>query len=256
MESAELLIDSPMAQRGKRMMGALLETAPKGSVRTRDYIGQHRLLVMYGVGLKQRMVAREKHLQAGGHVVMWDLGYWDRDESMRLAIDSFHPTAEQLAMSPASGHRMALREDADPAGPIMLVGLGVKSGKMLGIEPMVWEREALRRIQQIYPGRKVWWRPKAQDDGDLPGTERRYGMSIEAALKGCSLVVCRHSNVAVDACIAGVPVQCAGGAALALYAFNSAPTRNERADFLLKLAFWQWKPSEAVQAWDWIKRVT
>ena len=36
--------------------------------------------------------------------------------------------------------------------------------------------------------------------------------TIADVLNGCSVVVCRHSNVAVDACIAGVPVECEGGA--------------------------------------------
>ena len=93
-------------------------------------------------------------------------------------------------------------------------------------------------------GRAAVLRPKKVRHATLP--------PIEEALKGKSLVVCRHSNVAIDACIAGVPVRCEDGAAFALYRDFERPTRDERLGFLRSLAWWNWKPSEAGEAWKYL----
>lgn len=257
-DGIEILIDAPMAKRGRAMLEALAAAAPAGAVVTRAYTGQHPLLVMYGAGLASRAQARRQHLKAGGRVAMWDLGYWAREDAMRLSVDSMHPTAAQLALAPAGQWRqpMHLRNDADPAGPVLLIGLGPKSGALYGLKNMEWELAAQRRIQAQHPGREIYWRPKGKHATPLAGATLRHGMPIEQALAGCSLVVCRHSNVAVDACIAGVPVECEDGAARALYAAGPTPAPAERAEFLRQLGFWNWRPAEAVQAWEWIRKVT
>ena len=72
-------------------------------------------------------------------------------------------------------------------------------------------------------------------------------------MRGARLVVCRHSNVAVDAVIAGVPVECEDGAA---YWLRDKPyTPEVRRDFLDRLAWWQWKPEECMKAWEFIRRM-
>ena len=256
-EAAEILLDEPMARRGIRMLKALAAHAPAGSKVTTHYEGRHRLLIMYGVGLPRRFIDMRRHVEIGGHVACWDMGYWDRDESMRMSIDSMHPTAAQLALAPAGECRrlFELREDADPNGPILLCGLGKKSAHMYGLQPLQWERKALRALRDTYPNRVIRWRPKGQQYSLLPSTVMWQHGTIEEAMRGCSLVVCRHSNVAIDACIAGVPVQCVDGAALALYSQTQTPTREQRAEFLRQVGFWNWSPAEAPQAWDWMKRV-
>lgn len=254
---AEILIDLPMVRRGQRMQQAMADTAPFGSRITNHYGGQHQVLVLYGAGLLQRTAAIRRHKQVGGTVVVWDLGYWDRQDSMRLAINSLHPTAEQLACAPA-GQRRAyqLRQDADPAGPVLLIGLGNKSAALYGLDWMQWERAALAKVKKAYPGRPVLWRPKGKRAHALAGTTLAHGMPIEEAMRGCSLLVCRHSNAAVDACVAGVPVWCQDGAAFALYAGNPETTAEQRAEFLRRLGWWNWAPGEAAQAWGWINEVT
>ena len=78
---------------------------------------------------------------------------------------------------------------------------------------------------------------------------------IADLLKGASLVVCRHSNVAVDACIAGVPVICDDGAAFSLYRSNTSPTPEQRMDFLQRLSWWEWDRTEAGAAWEFIQEM-
>lgn len=188
---------------------------------------------------------------------MWDLGYWDRDESMRVSIDSIHPSEAQLAMAPEGARRdFILREESEPDGPILLIGIGRKSDTMLGLRPLEWEQRKRSELKARFPGRRIFWRPKGKFFVELSGTKAAYGMPIEAAMSGCSLVVCRHSNVAIDACIAGVPVECEDGAAHALYRHGSNPSRQERAEFLRRLSWWNWRPSEAAETWNWIHRMT
>ena len=254
--SAEILIDATVAMRGQRLLKAMVAAAPGGSEARETYTGQHRILMVWGGGRPDRVELLKKHRANGGITVAWDLAYWDRDGSARLGINSLHPTAEQLAMAPEGSRReFVLREDANPAGPVLLIGLGPKSAKMLGVAPMWWERKRLKEINERFPGRLVWWRPKGARFTSLADTIPHHGQPIEDALRGASLVVCRHSNVGVDACVAGVPVQCDDGAALALYRGNPNPTREQRAEFLRRLTWWEWRPSEAIDAWAWIKRV-
>lgn len=246
-----------MSLKAERFMRAMASSAPAGSVTTNSYRGQHRILMLYGPGAERKLPVVKRHLARGGRVAMWDLGYWDRPGSMRLSIDALHPTAEQLAGTPPVGRReFVLREDADANGPILLVGLGQKSLYAYSIAgPMVWERSKLADLKRRFPRRAVAWRPKGARAHLLSGLEMRHGMPIEEAMRGCSLVVCRHSNVAVDACIAGIPVECEGGAAHALYRNGSAPTVEQRALFLRRLSWWQWSASEADDAWQWIADV-
>lgn len=257
-DAAEILIDGPMSARGLRMLQAMAASAPPGSAVTASYAGQHRLLMLYGPGDPARQEVMRTHLQRGGRVLSWDLGYWGRDTSLRLALDGLHPRPAHLAMAPAEGQRRAhqLRSDAVADGPVLLVGLGAKASALHGLRSLQWERAALERIRAELPGRQVLWRPKGRKVVPLAGLPLRHGMPIEEALQGCSLVWCRHSNVAVDACIAGVPVHCEDGAGLALYAGNRAPGPAERAEFLRRLGWWNWAPDEAPSAWEWITRIT
>lgn len=257
---AEVLIDPPMSSRGEKMLRGLVKCMPPGSIATSEYRGTHRVLVIYGPGAPRRLEITARHRAAGGRVAMWDLGYWDRDRSMRLSIDAMHPTAADLDLAPPNTHRrpFKLREDANPDGPILLVGLGRKSCVAYGYSPMQWERRALESIRERFPNRPVYWRPKGKETTPLPRTQimPMALLTIEQVLRGCSLVVCRHSNVAVDACVAGVPVECEDGAAVALYAGNPNPTAEQRAEFLRKLAWWNWGFAETASAWRWIMHVT
>jgi hypothetical protein len=126
----------------------------------------------------------------------------------------------------------------------------MKSGRLYGLNTMQWELAQMPRLKSM--GREILWRPKGKQTPILSGATLKHGMPIEEALKGCSLVVCRHSNVAVDACIAGIPVECEDGAAWTLYRHGTTPTREQRAEFLRRLGWWNWRPSEAAQAWNWI----
>lgn len=241
------------------MLSALVRAARAAGdtvVETSAYQGKSDWLVLFGVGVPVHDHARRVHVKRGGHALLWDLGYFGRKKAtgfLRASIDRDHPQAllDRTPPDPMrwERHGIALREDADAAGPILLVGLGRKSRQYL--HEADWERSTLRTLMQRFPGRAVLHRPKPNHEGPLLPCERDATTPIEELLRRCSLVVCRHSNVAVDAAIAGVPFEAEDGAATWLAQRPFTP--EHRLDFLRRLAWWQWRSDEAPEAWAFVK---
>jgi len=257
----EVLLQPRTALRGEKMLSSMVEASARAGVEcivsTGEWRGLAPLLMTYGLGHLQRRPWQEAHKRGGGRLIGWDLGYWNRDVplafSMRLTIDDDHPH-RLVRDEPADRWEAAgivLREDANADGPVVLVGLGKKQRALMGSRTQEWERRQAAALRRRFPDREVVYRPKRGGD-ELPGFRTMQG-EIEQVLRGASLVVCHHSNVAVDACIAGVPVECEDGIALALYRGNPAPSREERLRFLRSVAWWQWTPLEAARAWEFIK---
>jgi hypothetical protein len=148
---------------------------------------------------------------------------------------------------------IGLREDAAPNGTIVLVGLGRKSRAYLGPAVAQWEQRKLLELRCRFPRREIIHRPKRGSRSPVLDCRTDDASPIEELLRGASLVVCRHSNVAVDAAIAGVPFECEDGAArwLARREF----TRANRLEFLRRLAWFQWKPDEAGEAWAFASKL-
>jgi len=233
--------------------------------RTNKYVGQSDWLGIWGPGHVERGAARVAQLENGKKVACWDIGYVHSHEKenpyMRVSVNHLHPRGYLLERTPSvptrwNAHNIELREDADPAGHVVVIGLGVKSRESLNIHN--WELKHLRDTQLRFPDRRVLYRPKPQLKRDPHILwEPRDGFSpIEDVLRGASLVICRHSNVAVDACIAGIPVECEDGAAHWLYSRYPNPTKEQRLDFLCRLAHWQWTCLEMQQAWRFLQKVS
>jgi hypothetical protein len=226
---------------------------------TSRFENRSRWLVLFGVGALANNVARVEQVHGGGRAMLWDLGYWgNRHVELRLSIDSDHPQ-QWLDRTPADASRwerrgIALRYEFDPTGPILLIGLGRKS--RLYLNAPNWELEQLNALRQEFPGRRIIYRPKPDNGrGMYPRLDCHEDVTtpIDRLLKGASLIVCRHSNVGVDAAIAGVPVRTENGAAAWLKDKPFTPA--VRLDFLRRLAWWQWHPSEARDAWNFARRI-
>jgi hypothetical protein len=238
------------------------EKAPIRTVLRLEYEGDCEWLMTYGIGDHERGGWFRDHVMSGRHAITWDLPYWDRknrpDRPMRLSIDAMHPQKWIDDRPPSRWDRqgIALREDYDPDGPIILVGLGAKQNTALRQECLTWEKKRLPQIREVYPNARIVYRPKRLEDPSMPDLDRNDETPIDKVLRGASLVVCRHSNVAIDACIAGVPVVCDDGAASALYGGDLRqpvyPSHEERLRFLRNLAWYQWQPSEAKECWAFL----
>lgn len=226
-----------------------------GGVINNVYRGRFDWLILYGYGAPERNEARNKHVKSGRHVLLWDQGYFDRKHSLRCSIDQDHPQAwlDKTNPDPSRMNGIKLREDADPNGHIILVGLGIKTKVYLPHEKN-WEQRSLDELRLRFPEREIIYRPKPGSPAVKLDCKIDAVSSIEQLLKGASLAYCRHSNVAIDAAIAGVPFECIDGAAMWL---QSKPfTPENRLDFLRRVTWWNWRADEAAKAWQFIQGVT
>lgn len=257
-KSTEILIPESLSRTGLAMLTALSKVVP-ASVVTHKYEGNCDNLMLYGVGAEEMSKAHKKHLSKG-HVVLWDQGYFGRKKIvgyLRASIDHWHPQAFIGRTTPNPDrwrhHGISLRNDYAKNGPIILVGIPPKSRVYLGAAFKTWEQEKYKDLCERYPTRKIIYRPKPKRifaplpilvDSTTP---------IEQLIAQSSLVVVRHSNVAIDAIIAGIPIECEDGAAM--WIKDKVMTDLNRLDFLYRLAYWQWHPGEAKEAWDFLSNI-
>ena len=226
-------------------------------------------LCLWGVGHKDRDAARVKQISAGWRTACWDLGYIKagkipRESYLRVSVDYNHPW-RMFDQTPTDLSRLLclgvlLREDFDQGGPVILIGIGPKSRSHLGLNDR--ESKKLIELKDRFPNRQILYRPKPFFKRGKYINRDKHIMwpltgegPIEEVLYGASLVVCRHSNVAVDACVAGVPVECEDGAAFWLYRNGTSPNVKQRIDFLGRLAWWQYRTDEQVGAWKFLQTV-
>lgn len=220
-------------------------------------------IVLYGLGAPERIGYADC-----GRLIAFDAGYWNRKlsperRSYRVSVNGFHSPAAVSAVPCAGAERLAQSaigcgpDQPDAGDPILLVGNGPKS---VATFAGGWTAAKSRELRQTFPARKILYRPKPKRPIE-PGIDHDgiANGAIEDVLKRVSLVVCRHSNVAVDACRAGVPVVCDDGAAAAIYPnslrnWEQQPSHAVRIDFLQRLAWWQWSPIECRDGgfWPWM----
>lgn len=237
-----------MSVKARSILRAMSEAAASKGVKvhqSQEYTGRYPLYMTWGLGHPVRREWTTRHVKDGGRVIAWDLGYWDRRHKYRLTIDADHPWRLVRDMPDTRSSGIALRNEYDPKGHIVIIGMGPKSIQVYD-GAAGWEQQAIQSAAAAYPGRKIVVRPKYQSK------------PIEDVIRGASLVVCRHSNVAIDACIAGIPVVCDDGIAKALYGSDISrpvmPTESERRQFIANVGWWQWSPDEAGNAWEFISR--
>jgi hypothetical protein len=260
MASVELLSAARPTCTARRLLkrfACAAQAAGDSVVETSRYRGGCDWLVLFGIGDQRHDAARRQQIARGGRVLHWDLGYTGLRKGeghLRMCIDSDHPQAwlERTALDPSrwDGLGIELRQDAAEGGPVILVGLGKKSRSYLNAAH--WEARKLKALQKRFPGRRIVFRPKGEEKLQLP-CESDSRELIADVLRGASLVVCRHSNVAVDATIAGVPFEAEDGAAMWLQAREFTPAN--RLEFLQRLAWWQWRADESAEAWSFAKRM-
>jgi hypothetical protein len=267
----EILVGS-MSYRGRLMMTALLSSGKAAGVlatRTETYKGFEPVLITYGLGDPSRFDAFKRHRAKCGRTVICDMGYWARksgrnsDCLQRFAIDAMHCDATVFD-APADGSRLqkygaGAKDFYNPNGPIVLIGQGPKGCTNSGHKLGEWEALALQVIRRRWPDQRVWYRPKVKANGypNVPGVDHvTADGTIQSVIHGASLVVCQHSNAAIDAIVAGIPVLAEAGAAVAVTGAGlEAEPRiipiSERQRFLEALAWWQWTPDEATDGLVW-----
>lgn len=204
---------------------------------------------------------RHAQLEKFPRFVYADLGYWHRDTHYRLAVNGWGPERYVRADLPAS-RLAALGLKVKPwrhgGTEIIVAGSTAKAAAEHGFAYMEWERRVVARLKDC--GRPVVYRPKPNDRHAMPIPGAGYDTRpISEALDNAFAWVTHHSNSAVDALLAGVPVHCEIGAAAALsvpLGQIAAPVLPEgRAQFLADVAWLQWSLDEmrSGEAWTHLK---
>lgn len=225
------------------------------------------VLMLYGLGGRDRLPFAQRHLKGGGRTACWDAGYWERkveDRKFRIAFDGFH-CPQMIMRGPDPGPErwnsaaLGIRDKWEARGPVVLVGNGHKA---VAVGADGWTAAKSREVRRAFRLHALHYRPKRgfREPGVVRDRVVDEG-SIESVIAGASLVVCRHSNVAIDACRLGVPVVCEDGAAASIYPSklsdaDKQPSLETRMEFLRRLAWWQWCTEEAIRGdpWPWILR--
>lgn len=208
--------------------------------------------VAFSYGWKHR--ARFKHYPA---FVYADLGYWQRDSYYRLSVGGWGPEGYVCAGLPRSRFT-ALGLEIKPwnsGTEVIVAGSTQKAATDHGMAYMEWERRAIKRL--ISYGLNPIYRPKPNDPNARPIESAGYDhRPISEALRNARVWVTHHSNSAVDALLAGVPVHCEIGAAAALsMTFDqipNAPRREGREAFLADVAWLQWTLDEMRTGEPWM----
>lgn len=208
----------------------------------------------------------EAYRQAGGAFVYLDLGWWDRKPALR-PLDGYHKVV--VNGREPSGFRRGRPADRFAVfgrgvapwrrrgAHILIAGMSGKSAWTRGLKPQEWEArtvEALRRITD----RPIVYRPKPSwpDATPIEGTEfSGPNTTVEQALRNCWAVVTLHSNVAVDALLAGVPVVVSEGVCTgfsgSLDTIERALTPDGREQLMADIAYCQWSVAEMVDGTCW-----
>lgn len=264
--TAELLRFEPESGRTAAFFAALAQAAPRAGVQlttTTRYAGRAPWLLLWGPGAPDRRDPMREQLAAGGHVAAFDLAYWDRARKLRVSIDGAHP--QRWVMRRDWPPRRARLDRVlptgpsvwNPTGPVIVAGIGEKATVQYGPAVHAWELEMIG--QAAARGVPLRYRPKKL--GPVPAGVRPAGAGpIEQVVRGASLVITWHSNVAVDAIRLGLPVVCRDGAAAAVCpsVWVEAPqplAQVVRDRFLANLAWFQWSQIEAAACWNFLLEV-
>lgn len=232
----------------------------------------HDVAVFYGYTVKLRKIM-DDYVAAGRKVVFIDLGYWGR-EGMRgyhkIVVNARHPTAYFQSRRHDAIRRKTFNIELKPwrqsGSHILLAGMGEKAAEAEGKQAEAWEREALKWMAR-YTDRTIIYRPKPswKRSREIPGTKFSWGgpprpgyrtEQLHEVLANCHAVVTHHSNVAVDAIVAGVPALCWKGVALSMSSQDfrniEAPLMPEgREDWLNAIAWCQWNIDEMTRGQPW-----
>lgn len=240
---------------GAKALGLPHDLLSSRSYRNRP---EHDVAIFYGLANGLRVVFDQ--YKAFRKAVYIDLGYWKRhkrsrwDGNHKLALNSRHATAYfQARPKPsdrfeASG--LTVRPWRDGGNHILVAGMSAKAAACERLGAEVWERRTVAELRKITK-RPIIYRPKPNWDGarPIPGSTFGKGQSLEEALHDCHAVVTHHSNVAVDALLAGIPCICPEGVASALSGhaltqIESPPMPDGREQWAYDLAYTQYSVDE------------
>jgi hypothetical protein len=221
-----------------------------------------KVAVFYGLALGLARIKAD-YERTGRTAVYCDLGYWTRRISTRhdgyhkLAVNDRHPTSYLMRVPHTPErflrHRVPIRPWREEGRHILVAGMSAKAAIAEQLRPNQWEQQTIARLRQLTK-RPIIYRPKPNWQGasKIDGSIFSRDMPLEEALRDCHAVVTHHSNVGVDALLAGVPIFSEKGAASllganALASIEKPLMPDGREQWAANLAYTQWSVAEMRQ---------
>lgn len=201
---------------------------------------------------------RPEELRAYPRFVWADHGYWKRGEYVRLTVGGWSPDKYVQAGLPSDRFDslgLKISPWRTTGNEIVVAGSTSKAAADNGMAYMEWEQRAVQALKDC--GRPVVYRPKPKDAMATAIAGVGYDQRpIEEALGRAWGWVTHHSNSAVDALLAGIPVHCEIGAAAVMSVPISEianPVLPEgREQFLKDVAWLQWTMNEIKSGDAWM----
>lgn len=218
--------------------------------------------IFYGLALGLGRILQD-YRRSGRAAVYCDLGYWTRrirsrhDGYHKLAVNDRHPTDYFMHKDhPADRferHGVPILPYRPMGRHILVAGMSAKAALAEQLQPSAWEERTIARLRTLTK-RPIIYRPKPNWKGarTIAGATMDAETPLRDALRNCHAVVTHHSNVAIDALLAGVPVFCEKGAA-SLLSSGDLSTINRprlipgRGQWAANLAWCQWSVDEMTQ---------
>lgn len=231
------------------------------------------VVAFYGLNGRLRQLFRDYQSRSIPFVYV-DLGYWCRrlagrfDGYHKVVVSGRHPTRYFQSVRHDDARRLHLERrniDLTPrpwhkGDAVLVAGMGDKAATYEGYAPGQWEEATIARLRTI-TDRPVVYRPKPSWATARPIEGSIYSPRdepLDAVLARCHIVVTHHSNVAVDAILAGVPVYAEDGVArpmgiadLIAVGHPCYPTDHERRQFVDDLTYTQWSVAEIADGLAW-----
>lgn len=195
--------------------------------------------------------------------IYFDLPYWDHAEQFKVSINDRHPTAYLMDRVMPADRWDKLGIKLAPwkinGKHILVAGMSGKAAWSWGMKDEEYERNIIPKIAAISQ-RPIIYRPKPSWPGStpIPGSTYDKVTPITKLLADAHIVVTHHSNVGVDALVAGVPVIARRGAATHLGLPDTELERIEtplrpagREQFVANLAYCQWTMKELSNGVCW-----
>lgn len=190
-----------------------------------------------------------------------DGAFWSRSREVKLAMGGRWSlvSGREYDARRLSAHRVQIAPTRLPGRRVLVCGMSAKAAISWGLKPEQWERWAVGVL--LAAGAEVAYRPKPRwsEAREISGAKFEDGsrVSIGQSLGQVDAVATHHSNAAIDAVAAGLPVYVEVGAGKAM----SYPRLEElpglpgldletRTRFLREIAWHQWSLEElAAGAW-------
>jgi hypothetical protein len=202
-----------------------------------------------------------------GKAIYIDLGYWGRrlsgrfDGYHKISINNRHAT-DYFQQRDYSSNRfdefnIPIKPWRRYGNSIVIAGMSAKACWAEGLAPEQWERATVAELIKT-TRRKIVYRPKPSWPGakPIPGTIMQKSIDIAPCLQRCHAVVTHHSNLAIDAILAGVPAFCVEGLASAMSLSDLSQIENpimpdNRHQWASNIAWTQFTPTEIHAGLPW-----